>query len=471
MAQSDSFALWFSRKEAPAGMVLGVRKSFEGREHIIALSEEDRTRHTWSVGATGTGKTTLNANMALQDITQGRGCAIPDSLGPVLNQVLPRIPKFRVEDCVYLDPTDHQRPISINPFIAESDAEREWVTEALVLIFKRLFRVEEAPRLLHILRHAIRTLLESGGKTFLDIRTLLVNPRFRNQVLQDVRNPILLEFWEEEFPGYPKAAVDPVINKLTAFRLSSVIRNTLGQSDTTVDFSEIIRTRKVFLADLSEGKIGQENSMLLCSIIVSLIQLASMRSTAGPLYSIYIDEFPNVITTDSSTFQKMLSQARNFRLSLNLSNQHLSQIPRELRSAMLGNVHTLVAFRLGVEDARLLQAAFTDRSDKTAPKFIERLQNLSRGEALVRFETASNNFLMRTYPPAPIPSPNFAREVIEYSRTRYGRPIAHTFYSSHPVADTPSEAKPEDANYPPGTQPEAPQSPEAESTDEVDLWH
>jgi hypothetical protein len=449
----------------------------DGTESPVMIADEARSKHLYAPGASGQGKTTLFAHMIRHDMERGRGCAVFDPLGPLVTGVLPHVPKSRVQDVVFFDPAD-ERPISLNPFMAETEPERESVMESFVLVFRRVFGIgQEAPRLLHILRHAVRTLLESRNKTFLDIRTLLVNPEFRNQVLSTVRNPILLEFWREEFPAYPKNALDPILNKLGQFRLNAVIRNTLGQSEPSLDFTDILKTGKLFLADLSEGKIGQENSMLLGSILISLLQLAIMRrgslqTGSRPLFALYADEFQSFCSTESAAFQKILSQARNYNVSLNLAHQHLSQIPKEMRSAILGNVHTLVAFRLGVEDAKLLQAAFADAiPDKAAPKFIQRLQNLSRGEALVRFETASNNFLIRTYPPAPIPSPNFAREVIEYSRTRYGRPIAHTFYSSHPVADTPSEAKPEDANYPPGTQPEAPQSPEAESNDEVDLWH
>jgi hypothetical protein len=210
--------------------------------------------------------------------------------------------------------------------------------------------------------------------------------------------------------------------------------------------------------------------------IVSMIQLATMRRAAlppqkRPLFSIYLDEFQSFCGTDSAAFQRILSQARNWNVSMLLAHQYNSQIPKEMRSAILGNVHTMIAFRLGMEDAKLLQAAFADAiPDKAAQKFIERLQNLSRGEAIVRLETAKNNFVMRTYPPSPNPSPNFMREVIEYSRTHYGRPVAQPSRASHPVGSAPPEAKTENPGFPP-SKPENPELPKPEpESASIDPW-
>jgi hypothetical protein len=458
VAQKNALAHWLGASEH-SDLVLGVRK---GSETVVGIPHKDRSRHCYIVGASGSGKTTLLTHMVQQDMEHGRGFAVIDPLGPLIERVLPLIPKSRVKDTVYFNPADRKHPISLNPFIAETEPERERVGENFMVLFKRLFNVgDAAPRLLDMLRHAVRSLLESGNKTFLDLEPFLTDSKFRDQVLADVRNPLLLKFWENRFPTFPKNATEPILNKLGQFSLNSVIRKTLNRPESSIDFAEIMRSGKFFLADLAESKIDPENSLLLGSIITSMVQLATMRrrgTQAPPLFTIYVDEFQNVLGSDSSAFQKILSQARNYNVSLVLAHQYISQIPREMRSAILGNVHTMLAFRLGPEDARLLQAAFADAiPDKAAPKFLERLQNLSRGEAIVRYETATNNFVIRAYPPVHAPSPNFVREVVDYSRTHYGR---HKAAASHPASPQPDSSPP-----PPPSQPH----PSAEAPPESEM--
>lgn len=366
--------------------------------------------------------------MAIQDIERGNAFMIPDPLGPLLERVVPHVPETRIADTIYFDPSDFERPIALNPFVAETEQERERVTENFLLIFRRICHVEDGPRLLDILRHVVRTLLEAESATFFDIGTILLDPDLRSQAVARVSNPVLREFWEKRFPAYPKNAIDPVVNKLGQFRLNSIVRNVFGHPDTALDFNELIKPGKLFLADLSEGKLDPETSTLIGSTIISMFQLCILRRALLPpssrkLYTVYLDEFQNFAAHDSSALQKMFSQARNYNVSLVVSHQNLAQLPREVRSAILGNVHTIVAFRLGPEDAKLLQAAFADAiPDKTAPKFIQRLQNLAPGEAIVRFGNASNNVLIRTHPPALLPKRTFVNEIIEHSRMRYGRP-------------------------------------------------
>jgi hypothetical protein len=264
------------------------------------------------------------------------------------------------------------------------------------------------------------------------------------------------------------------VNKISSFGLSGVHR-IFDQPDTKVDFAAIMRANQLFFANIPESKLGLEDTLLLGAVLTSMLQLATMRRghARSTLFTIYVDEFQSVLGSDTTAFQKILSQARNYNVSLVLAHQHLSQIPRELRSAILGNVHTIISFRLGVEDARLFQAAFADAiPDKTAPKFAERLQNLAIGDAIVRYETATNNFLMRTYPPLPTPTPHFAREVIEHSRKHYGRRPAGAPASrpSQPVGSAPPQPETKTAEAPPPPDTREMPPPAAPKEPPIDPW-
>ena len=220
----------------PEGLLLGVNEYY-GTTKNVRLPSERRSQHAYIIGAAGSGKSTLLANLIKQDIMEGRGCAVIDPHGDLVTELLHHIPEHRVADTVYFNAADRDFPVSLNPLTADSEPEVEAVTADFMVLFQRLFAVGDAYRMLHILRHAVLTLLTVGGKTFGDIRRMLTSGDFRQEIVEQLSDPELIEFWTEEFPALPRSACDPIINKLSPFTLNKTVRNISGSRKTRSTFS------------------------------------------------------------------------------------------------------------------------------------------------------------------------------------------------------------------------------------------
>ena len=401
-------------------LILG-QNIHRGKTTIVRLNKEQRRRHTYIVGSTGVGKTTLILNMALQDIYSQAGLAMFDPHGDLVErEILPRIPEARWDDVIWFDPADDEYPIGLNVLYAKTEQEREILTDDVVSIFRRL-SPSWGQRLDAILSNAVLSILANPkGGTLLELRRFLIDDAFREEWLAEIKTPDILDFWEYEFPLFPKSALGPVLTRLNAFLRRRMIRNIVCQKESKINFREIMDKGKIFLCKLAHGAIGRENAYLLGSLICSRLQQQVMtrqeiEEGKRKDFYLYIDEFQHFIT---KSMEIVLSEARKYRLGLILAHQGLQQIlgiDRTVFESLIANPIARICFRLGDDDARRLEKGFS--------KFeAEDLLNLGLGETIVRIEKADYSFNMKTFPPPPMPKirREITREIINRSRQRYG---------------------------------------------------
>ncbi len=358
--------------------------NFRGLENKFGLKIGDRSYHTYIVGKTGMGKTSLLQNMVIDDIYKGRGVAVVDPHGDFVDTILEYVPKSRVNDVILFDPGDKENPMAFNLLEQVEDDYKPIVTSGLVGIFKKLFADSWGPRLEHILRYTFLALLDYPGSTFLGVPRLLTDKFYREEVLKKVKDPVVRDFWMTEFEGYPdkirQEAVMPIQNKVGQFLASATIRNMIGQPTSSMNIRQIMDESKIFLVKVSKGIVGEDNSALLGATMVTKIQLAAMSRQDIPKservpFNLYVDEFQNFAT---ESFAAILSEARKYNLNLHVANQYIAQMEDSVREAIFGNVGTLVSFRVGANDADHLAKEF-------APTFTnEDLVNLERFQIYLR---------------------------------------------------------------------------------------
>ncbi|MFA5127783.1 MAG: type IV secretion system DNA-binding domain-containing protein [Patescibacteria group bacterium] len=370
---------------------------FRHRHQRFGLLPEDRLRHLWLLGKTGCGKSTLLANLAIQDLEAGNGFALLDPHGDLVDDVLPFVPPNRINNVLLFAPEDRDYPVSFNVFRRGRSLHPDTalLASGLLSVFKKHWADSWGPRLEHILRNAILAVANDQRATLLFLYRFLTDEALRDNVVATVSDPVVAAFWKKEFPGYTKAlqaeAIAPVLNKLGAFVANPIIRAIVGQERSRVDFISIMETRGIIFAKLPSGRIGEDASRLLGSLLLTAIQLAAMeRSHREPTFTIYADEFQHFVTDSLAT---MLAEARKFGLGLVLAHQYLGQLPVTVRDALLGNVGSVVCFRLGAHDAEILAPEFN-------PPFVEHdLQHLGRYHAAVKILARGESlrpFTMRT---------------------------------------------------------------------------
>jgi hypothetical protein len=340
--------------------------NFRNQRKLFGIKGEDRRLHMYILGRTGMGKTTLLLNMILNDIYGNEGVCFIDPHGDAVETLLDYIPSFRLKDVIYLNPADTDYPIPLN-VLGEAEPERKHLlVSSLISIFRKLYAEYWQHRQEHILRNSILALLEQRGrKTLVDVYALLSDWRFRKAVVEQVKDPIVKSFWQNEFPKYlyqfKGEALAPIQNKLGAFLTVPLVRNIVGQEKSKIDFREVIDNRKILLVNLAKGRIGEDISSFLGSLIITKIQLAAM-SRIDVLekerrdFYLYVDEFQEFVA--SETFEGILSEARKYRLSLILAHQYIGQLDEELRKAIFGNIGTIIAFPVGPENGEFLEKEF-----------------------------------------------------------------------------------------------------------------
>ncbi|MBS3787494.1 MAG: type IV secretion system DNA-binding domain-containing protein [Candidatus Bipolaricaulota bacterium] len=401
------------------------KTNFRG-EKKFGIKREDRRHHAYVVGKTGTGKTTLLKQMAVQDIRNGEGVAVIDPHGDLAEELLDYVPKERINDVVYFNPADLDYPIGLNVFKNVDSSERHLVASGLMSVFKRLFHDSWGPRLEHILRNSIYALLEFPGSTLLGIPRLLYDDRYREKVVEKVEDPKVKDFWKNEYSNYDNSfrtqAISPVLNKVGKFLTTPLLRNIIGQAGKKLDFSEILEDKKILISNLSKGALGEENQTLLGSLIVTKLQLAAMQRVDEPAeersdFYLYVDEFQNF--SSSKTITTLLSEARKYLLNAVLANQYISQLDKEIREAVFGNVGTIITFRVGAKDAKLLEKEFEPEFSK------DDLINLPNYQIYLRLMidgVSSRPFSARTLPPPEKPETSHKDKIIKVSRERYCTP-------------------------------------------------
>ncbi len=386
---------------------------------------DDRRRHVYVLGKSGTGKSTLLANMCINDIRHGEGVALVDPHGDTAERILDYIPRERINDVAYLDPSVAGKSFHMNPLFVKNPAYSELVASGIVSIFSKLYGNSWGPRLEYILRNTLLTLVSKPGSTLLDVPRLLTSKPFREDYLTSVKDAVLINFWHDEYDKYSEKfqseAISPILNKVGQFITSPTIRDIISHPDSTADFEDLMNQGKIIILNLPQGKIGEDNAALLGAMFISQIQIAAMNRANIPEeqrkdFFLYVDEFQNFATT---SFIKILSEARKYRLNLILANQYTAQLPEEIQKAIFGNAGTLISFVVGADDANRLMSelgSFYTQDD---------LVSLPRYQTIIKLSvnsTISMPFPAHTLPVPPV-TDTFRQQVIESSESRYYRPI------------------------------------------------
>ena len=377
---------WLNAKRAPApsqipvtGLYLG-KSRYRGVERPIFISDEDRRRHIYIIGKTGTGKSQLLEEMIVQDIRAGKGCAIVDPHGDLIDGVISRIPPERAEDVIYFDPSDTDRPMGLNMLEAKTEEQKHFVVTSIVGLMYKLYDPMKTgiigPRFEHAIRNAMLTVMVEPGNTFVEVVRVLTDSSFVQELLPKLQDPIIRRYWTDQIAQtadfHKSEVLDYIVSKFGRFVTNKLMRNIIGQSDSSFDFRKVMDEGKILLVNLAKGKIGEENSNFLGLILVPRILISAMSRQEMPEekrrdFYLYVDEFQNFATPD---FAQILSEARKYRLNLIVANQFIGQMEEEVKNAVFGNVGTLVAFRVGVTDANYLQHEFQ-------PTFNRRILSIS----------------------------------------------------------------------------------------------
>lgn len=411
------------------GFLIGYNE-FRGVKKPIRLSTNDRRRHLYMIGQTGTGKSKFLENLAYQDMLDGKGFAFIDPHGDSAEILMGAIPKERVEDVIYFNPADLDNPIGLNMFEFNTPDQKDFLVQEAINMLYGLYDPGHTgivgPRLEHIFRNAALLLMsDPAGGTFIDIPKLLVDAEFMKSKLKYVTDPTVLEFWTKEWPASQKSSeagelVSWVASKFGPFLSNDAMRNIIGQTKSGFNLRDIMDNRKILIVNLSKGKMGELNSKLLGIIFVMKFQAAAMARADIPEdqredFSLYVDEFQNFMT---ESFESILSEARKYHLSLIMANQFMTQLTDKIREAIIGNVGTVVSGRIGVTDAELLVKKFE-------PVFtvddLTKMPNFQGVTSVMINNTPSSPFSMSFTPPLAKSNDKLAIAMKKLSATKYGR--------------------------------------------------
>ena len=394
--------------EGNAGITLGVNR-YGADETPVHFAAPDRLRHCYVIGQTGTGKTSLIKNMMIQDIKNGEGVAFIDPHGNDIEDVLASIPPERAKDVIYFDPAYTDAPMGLNmlEYDRSKPEMKTFVIDEVYGIFRKLYAdVPEAfgPMFEQYYRNAVQLVIEDpdSGSTFVEIPRVFADTAFRNLKLSRCKNPIIVQFWRKiaEAAG-GDASLENIVpyisSKFDVFLANDIMRPIVAQEKSAFNFSDIMNTKKIFLANLSKGRLGDRNTSLLGLVLVSkFLQAAFSRTEARteyPVFYLYIDEFQNFATPSIAT---ILSEARKYKLSLTIAHQFIAQLEEDIRDAVIGNVGTKASFRIGTTDAEFLEKQFAPTF--TAPD-LENLPNFNAVLSLLVGGTPARPFTIETLPP------------------------------------------------------------------------
>jgi hypothetical protein len=428
---------WLNAKRAPApqqipkqGMYLG-KSVFRGIEQPIYMGDADRMRHTYIIGATGTGKSQLLVKMMQQDLKAGRGFCFIDP-HDTFEYVMQLIPPERAEDVIYFSPADIERPMGLNLIEAQTEDQKHFISTAIINLMYKLFDPYKTgivgPRFEHAVRNALLTVMCEPGATFVEVVRCLTDPRYVQELLPKVQDPMVRRYWTDQIAQtsdfHKSETLDYIVSKFGRFVTNKMMRNIIGQSHSSFDFRKVMDEGKILIINLAKGQIGEENSSFLGLILVPKILMAAMSRSNVPEdqrrdFYLYVDEFQNFATPD---FAQILSEARKFHLGLCVANQFIGQMEEEVKNAIFGNCGTKIAFRVGVTDAQYLQHEF-------APTFSESdLLNIEAFNAYVKTIVQNEpmpafSMSMREDMPAIWKqyNPELSEKIKELSRLKYGK--------------------------------------------------
>ncbi len=416
--------------ETEKGITLIGRTNFRDINDLYGIRELDRRRHVYIIGKTGMGKSTLLENMIFSDILAGKGVGVIDPHGDLAEAIIRYVPKNRTNDVIVFDPADRDFPIAFNMLEGKNAEQRGLIASGLIGVIKKLNIDSWGPRLEHFLRNTILALVEAPDTTMLGITRMLVDRHYREKVLHFVQDPMVQSFWKTEFSALQPAklaeAVGPIQNKVGQFLSTPIIRNIVGQPKSTLDLRFAMDSGKIVIVNLSKGKIGEDNSAMLGSLLITKFQIdamsrADVEESKRPDFSLFVDEFQN-FATDS--FATILSEARKYHLSLTMANQYVAQMSEEVAAAVFGNVGSLISFQVGVDDAKVFAEQFDE--EKVEPIDLVNLPKYTVYNRILVDGMPTPVFSGQTLPP-----PKFsieddlderAEKIVRFSRQRYAKP-------------------------------------------------
>lgn len=403
-------------------VVLFGDTNFRNKKVTFGIRMDDRRRHMYVIGKTGMGKSELLKNVAIQDIQDGRGLAFIDPHGDPVEDLFDYIPEARIKDVIYINPADLDYPVAFNVMEQVDPDKRHLVADGVMGVFKKIWVDVWSPRMEYILNNTILALLETPDATLLGINRMLAEKGYRAKVVSQLTDPVVKAFWAEEFAKYTdrfaSEATAAIQNKVGQFVSSTLIRNIIGQPKSTLDMRKIMDEGKILLVNISKGRIGEDASRLLGALIITKLQLAAMSRVDIPErerkdFVLIVDEFQNFAT---ASFANILSEARKYHLSLMIAHQYVTQMDEGVRDAVFGNVGTIITFRVGAEDAELLEK-------ELAPEFMATdIVNLGKRQIYLKLMidgVASRAFsagTMETIKRLPI---SYRQQIIDYSREHY----------------------------------------------------
>ncbi len=439
---------------------------FRGQRVKFGIRAEDRARHMYIIGKTGMGKSTLLENLAIQDIQSGEGVCFIDPHGGTAEALLQYVPKERIDDVIYFAPFDVDYPLAMNVLEDMGPDKRPLIASGLMGAFKKVWVDAWSARMEYLLSNALLALLETPGSTLLGVNRMFADKDFRDFVVANVKDDSVRSFWLDEFAKYTEKfateAASAIQNKVGQFSANPLIRNIVGQEKSTFDIRWMMDNRKIFIVNLSKGRIGEGNAALLGAMLITKMYLAAMSRaevTPGelkelPPFYLYVDEFQSFA---NESFADILSEARKYKLCLTIAHQYIEQMTDEVRAAVFGNVGTMITFRVGSTDAEVLEKEF-------APVFVvDDFVSLGFAQIYLKLMikgASSAPFSARTEDRPPMPEHTYMAEVIDASRRQFGRPrdqvnadITKWF---EPVKPSSSSDAPKTQRFAPGARPDRP---------------
>jgi type IV secretory pathway TraG/TraD family ATPase VirD4 len=396
--------------------------ALEEKKFIFGIKRRDRKRHVYAIGKSGVGKSKLLELMIRQDIAYGHGLCLIDPHGDLIEAILDFIPKERIGDVVLIDPSDTSFPISFNPLLNVGSELKHQVTQGLLEVLEKQFGANWTPRLEHVFRFTCLALLDYPEATMRGMISMLTDRNYRQKVIDYIEDDMVKRFWAVEFADWSEKfdteAIIPLVNKLSQFLSNPLLRNIFGQKENKIDLEKIMNEQKILLISLSKGKLGEENSSFFGSMFITKLYQAgmaraSMREEERKVFYLYVDEFHNLVTT---TFENLFTESRKYGLSIAAAHQYMAQLLPQVLATVLGNIGTIVVFRVGGDDAVKLAAEMT-------PVFqAEDMINLGTREFYIKMTIDGEVFdpfsaeTLKVLPPTHV---SFKKEIIKQSREKY----------------------------------------------------
>jgi len=439
-AVETPYIQWLKAKTAPVpsdvpqkeGTFIGYGY-YRGVRRPVHISFEDRRKHVYIIGKTGTGKSVLLEDMAIQDIKAGYGVCVIDPHGDLIDNIVKFIPPNRAEDVIYFDPSDTERPIGLNLLEAKTEDQKHFLTTSIINLMYKLYDPQRTgiigPRFEHAVRNAMLTVMSEPGSTFVEVVRVLTDPKYVQELLPKVQDPIIRRYWTDQIAQtsdfHKSEVLDYIVSKFGRFVTNKTMRNIIGQSVSAFDFRRCMDEGKILLINLSKGKMGEENSSFLGLVLIPKILVAAMSRQEIPEekrrdFFLYVDEFQNFATPDFAT---ILSEARKYHLNLIVANQFIGQMEEEVKNAVFGNVGSLISFRVGVTDASYLQREYQPVFGESDLINIERfhtyMKTIVDNEPVPPFSVDHTKDMKKYKAEA---NEKVAKAIIQLSRLKFGRP-------------------------------------------------